>query len=115
MGLSLVALFIIFAAVIGSAAMVGVLSYMLSRVRRLEGGMSGDRPPRQLTDQMNTLADELMALLHRRNPRLLQPGDDPIDGLSCGDGRGSSHCRYRRRAAGAGVAPGLRGVHPGTG
>ncbi|MBT8397718.1 MAG: hypothetical protein HKO65_05845 [Gemmatimonadetes bacterium] len=59
---SLVALLIIFAAVIGSAAMVGILAYFLSRIRRLEGGMPGDQAPRQLTDQMDTMVEELMAL-----------------------------------------------------
>lgn len=47
--------------------MVGILAYFLSRIRRLEGGMSGDRGPGQLTDQMNSMVEELMALREEMN------------------------------------------------
>jgi hypothetical protein len=60
--MGLIALFIIFAAVIGSAAMVGVLAYFLSRIRRLEGTPSGGPGSHQLTDQVNGMAEELMSL-----------------------------------------------------
>ncbi len=62
MALSFLALFILFAAVIGTAAMVGTLAYLFSRIRRLEGGDPANQSPGQLTGQMNGIEAELMAL-----------------------------------------------------
>jgi hypothetical protein len=62
MAISLLALFIIFAVVIGGVATVGILAYLFSRLRQLEGGASNETSPRQLSDQMSGLTEELMAL-----------------------------------------------------
>ena len=39
---SLTALFIVFAAVIGSAAMVGIIAYFLHRIRQIETRSTGE-------------------------------------------------------------------------
>jgi hypothetical protein len=59
---SLTALFILFAVVIGSTAMVGVFAYILSRVRRLESGSSDASDSRLLTHDLSELRDEVTAL-----------------------------------------------------
>ena len=71
--------------------MVAVLAYFLSRLRRLEGGGHGEAAPHQLTDQMNTMTEELLALQEELNnlserldftEKLLMSGDadgDPGD------------------------------------
>jgi hypothetical protein len=62
MALSFLALFIIFAVVVGGAVSVGILVTLFSRLRRLEGGGFHDPDPRQLSNQMNGMVEELMAL-----------------------------------------------------
>lgn len=59
---SLTALFIIFAAVIGSAAMVGVFAYFLHRIRQIEGGTTGNAGAGQLSGQVNGLRDDLLTV-----------------------------------------------------
>lgn len=59
---SLTALFIMFAAVIGSVAMVGVFAYILNRVRRLESGSSAASDSRLLTHDLGELREEMTAL-----------------------------------------------------
>jgi len=59
---SLTALFIIFAAVIGSTMMVGVFAYFLHRIRQLEAGSRGEGAPPQLTREMSELREELAAV-----------------------------------------------------
>jgi hypothetical protein len=92
MALSFLALFIIFAVIVGGAATVGILVTLFSRLRRLEGGGFDDANPRQLSDQMNGMVEELMALqaevadLSERldfTEKLLTGGDrGPADGES---------------------------------
>jgi hypothetical protein len=83
---SLTALFIIFAAVIGSAAMVGVFAYFLHRIRQIEGGAAGNAGAGQLSDQVNGLRDDLLtvqeemsALTERLDftEKLLMKGNEP--------------------------------------
>jgi hypothetical protein len=57
-----VALLILFAAVIGGAAMIGTLAYFSSRLRRLEAGSPQDDGSRRLADQMDGMVEELLAL-----------------------------------------------------
>ena len=59
---SLTALFIIFAAVIGSTAMIGIFSYFLNRIRQLEAKSSGDAGSDRLAGQMDAVREELMTL-----------------------------------------------------
>lgn len=59
---SLTALFIIFAAVIGSTAMMGILAYFLNRLRRIEASTTGEAGSHQLADQVNAVREELMAV-----------------------------------------------------
>jgi hypothetical protein len=59
---SLTALFIIFAVVIGSTAMVGVFAYILSRVRRLESGQPEGRESKALAADLDQMRDEMAAL-----------------------------------------------------
>lgn len=59
---SLTALFIIFAAVIGSAAMVSVFAYFLHRLRQIETGTGGKAGSHQLADQVNLMGEELLAV-----------------------------------------------------
>lgn len=59
---SLTALFIIFAVVIGSTAMVGVFAYILSRVRRLESGSPEGRESRALAADLDQMRDVIAAL-----------------------------------------------------
>lgn len=89
---SLTVLFIIFAAVIGSAAMVGVFAYILSRVRRLEPGASGvvdasalEQQLGQVQAEIEAMKEDVSALTERLDftERLLMSGDDA-------DGRGAS-------------------------
>ena len=82
---SLTALFIIFAAVIGSTAMMGILGYLLHRIRQIEARASGDAGIHQLVGQVNgmreellTVQDEVSALSERLDftEKLLMSGDD---------------------------------------
>lgn len=82
---SLVALLIVFAAVIGSAATIGMLAYLLHRIRRIEGTSSGGAGSRQLLDDVHRIREELLAVqdevsaLSERlefTEKLLMSGDD---------------------------------------
>ena len=59
---SLTALFIVFAAVIGSAAMAGIIAYLLHRIRRIEAGTAGDAGSGQLSEQVSGMREELLAV-----------------------------------------------------
>jgi uncharacterized coiled-coil protein SlyX len=83
--ISLVALLIIFATVIGSTAMMGILFYFLNRIRQLEGRVTGDLPTGALSEQLNRiqedlfLAQEEMSRLTERmdfTEKLLMSGDE---------------------------------------
>ena len=85
---SLTALFIIFAAVIGSAAMVGILAYFLHRIRQIETGTAAGAGSKQLVDQVDgmreeltTVQEEMSALSERLDftEKLLMRGDDAPD------------------------------------
>lgn len=82
---SLTALFIVFAAVIGSAAMVGIIAYLLQRIRRIEAGTAGDAGSRQLSEQVSGMREELLAVQEDMSAlterldfteKLLMRGDD---------------------------------------
>jgi hypothetical protein len=82
---SLTALFIIFAAVIGSTALVSVLAYLLHRLRRIEAGSAGEAGSDHMLGQVNriqeellTIQDELASLSERLDftERLLMRGDE---------------------------------------
>ena len=59
---SLTALFIIFAAVIGSASMVAVFAYFLHRIRQIEAGTGGDAGSQQLSGEVSQMREELLAV-----------------------------------------------------
>lgn len=82
---SLTARLIIFAAVIGSAAMMGILAYLLHRIRQIESGTGGEAASHQLADQVNGMREDLltvqeeMTLLSERldfTEKLLTTGDN---------------------------------------
>lgn len=56
---SLVGLFIIFAAVIGSTAMMGILAYLLHRIRMVEGKNIGEFAPQGVANQLAVVEEEL--------------------------------------------------------
>ena len=58
----LTALLIIFAAVIGSTAMMGTIAYLLYRIRRIESGNLGETGSHMLLDQMSDLREELLSV-----------------------------------------------------
>lgn len=83
---SLVALLIIFAAVLGSATMVGILAYFLHRIRRLESADTRQAAIEGMIDEMEamrtellTAQNEMLALTERLDftERLLGSPDDP--------------------------------------
>ncbi len=83
---SLTALLIVFAAVVGSAAMMGILSYLLHRIRQIEAKATGEGGLHQLADRVEAMQEELstvqteMSTLSERldfTERLLTSGDDP--------------------------------------
>ncbi len=85
---SLTALFIVFAAVIGSAAMVGIIAYFLHRIRQIETRSTGEAGSRQLFDHVNEMREELLtvqaevsALSERLDftEKLLMRGDDAAE------------------------------------
>lgn len=85
---SLTALFIIFAAVIGSASMVAIFAYFLHRIRQIEAGNTGDAGTQQLSGEVSQMRkellavqDELSALTERLDftEKLLMRGDDSTD------------------------------------
>lgn len=83
---SLTALFIVFAAVIGSSAMIGIIAYFLHRLRRIEAGSGDEAASHQLAQQVAAMREELLAVqvnmsaLSERfdfTERLLMKGDEP--------------------------------------
>jgi len=85
---SLVALLIIFAAVLGSMTMVGILAYFLHRIRRLESADTREVAIEGMIDEMEamrtemlTAQNEMLALAERLDftERLLENPDDPTD------------------------------------
>lgn len=82
---SLTALLIVFAAVIGSTAMIAILAYFLNRIRRIETGFADAAGSRQLADDVAGIREELLAVqddmstLSERldfTERLLMQGDE---------------------------------------
>jgi len=59
---SLTALFIVFAAVIGSSAMIGMIAYFLHRLRRIEVGSANEAGAHPLADHLADIQDELRAV-----------------------------------------------------
>lgn len=85
---SLTALFIIFAAVIGSAAMVGIFAYFLHRIRQIEVGTAGEESSRELSEQVSQMREELLAVQDEMSSlterldfteKLLMRGDESAD------------------------------------
>jgi hypothetical protein len=83
---SLVGLFILFAAVIGSSAMTAVLAYILLRNRQVGGRDSGEFGARSLANQLDGIAEELhsiqgqvSSLTERMDftEKLLMSGEEP--------------------------------------
>ena len=60
--MSIIFLFIMFAGIIGSGAMVATVAYLLNRIRQLESGTSGDAGSHQLVEQVNRLREELLTV-----------------------------------------------------
>ena len=84
---SLTALLIVFAAVIGSAAMVGIIAYFLHRLRQIETRTTGEAGS-QLSDQVDGMRDELLAVQEEMSAlserldfteKLLMRGNDSAD------------------------------------
>ena len=84
---SLTALLIVFAAVIGSAAMMGILAYFLHRIRQIEAKTTGEEGSNQLVDHVDAMREELLkvqeemlALSERLDftEKLLTSGDDAV-------------------------------------
>lgn len=84
---SLTALLIVFAAVIGSAAMMGILTYLFHRIRQIEAVNTGETGPGHLVDRVDAMQEELLtvredmsALSDRLDftERLLMRGDDEV-------------------------------------
>ena len=85
---SLTALFIIFAAVIGSASMVGIFAYFLHRIRQVESGTASEAGSHQLADQVGQMREELLAVQEEMSAlterldfteKLLMRGDESAD------------------------------------
>ena len=62
---SLTALLIVFAAVIGSTAMMGILGYLLYRIRQIEAGNMRGSDPHELADHLTRMEEELLAARSR--------------------------------------------------
>ena len=84
---SLTALFIVFAAVIGSAAMIGIISYLLHRIRQIEAKATGEAGSQQVVDRVDamheellTVQDEMSGLSERLDftEKLLMSGDNAV-------------------------------------
>ena len=74
---------IVFAAAAGSGAMVGMIAWLLYRLKRLEPGGTGNVDVRRLANQVDAMQEQVTALrddvggLHERvdfAERLLTPG-----------------------------------------
>jgi outer membrane murein-binding lipoprotein Lpp len=85
---SLTALFIIFAAVIGSASMVAIFAYFLHRIRQIESGTGDDASSHQLSGDVRQMREELVAVQEEMSAlterldfteKLLMRGDDSTD------------------------------------
>ena len=81
--MSLAALLILFAALIGTTAMVGVFAFLFHRLRRIEDG--SEAGPYRLAEQVQRLEEELLSVqtemssLSERlefTEKLLMSGDD---------------------------------------
>ena len=84
---SLTALLIVFAAVIGSTAMIGIFAYFLHRIRQIEARTTGEAGSHRLVDQVDAMQEELLAVqeevsrLSERldfTEKLLMSGDDAV-------------------------------------
>jgi outer membrane murein-binding lipoprotein Lpp len=82
---SLTALLVIFAAVIGSTAMMGLVGYFLHRIRQVEARISSEESPQQLVAHVDAMRGELLAVQEEMSAlserldfteRLLTGGDD---------------------------------------
>ncbi len=83
--LSLTALLIVFAAVIGSSAMMGIIAYLLHRIRQLEGRTLGEAGPDRISarlvemqEDLQAVQDQMVSLSERLDftEKLLTKGDD---------------------------------------
>jgi hypothetical protein len=83
--IGLVALFIIFAAVIGTTAMVATIGYLLNRIRVIEGNSGSGEGNHQLLDRVTDLGDDLFSMQEQISAmterldfteKLLMSGDD---------------------------------------
>jgi hypothetical protein len=86
--ISLVALFIILAAVMGTTAMVATIAYLLHRIRVIEGHSESRTSSRQLLERVTELGDDLFAMQEQISAmterldfteKLLMNGDDEAD------------------------------------
>jgi hypothetical protein len=59
---SLTALLVIFAAVIGSTAMMGLIGYFLHRIRQVEARISSEEGPHQMVAHVDSMREELLAV-----------------------------------------------------
>lgn len=82
---SLTALLIVFAAVIGSAAMMGIIVYFLHRIRQIEAKAIGEAGSHHLLDRVDAMQEELLAVQKEMSAlserldfteKLLTSGDD---------------------------------------
>ena len=90
MAISLVALFIIFAVVIGTTAMVATIGYLLHRIRVIEGNSGSGEGSHQLFDRVTDLGDDLFGMqeqisamterLDFTEKLLMGGGDEPESG-----------------------------------
>ena len=85
---SLTALFIIFAAVNGSASMAAILAHFPHRPRHTDAGAAGDDGPRDPPDQVSQMREDLWAVQQEMSAlterldfteKLLMRGDDSTD------------------------------------
>jgi len=59
---SLAALFVVFAAVLGSSAMIGMIVYFMRRLEKLEAKMNGELDSPQAVKELEIVQDELLAV-----------------------------------------------------
>lgn len=60
--ISFAALLIIFAVVMGSAAMAGVIAYLLHRIRQVEGRTLGEAGPGRILGEVHGLREDILRL-----------------------------------------------------